>query len=465
MKLSKLDWIKVIALLFTLISPFKSFAQEIICQHGLEYEFSTNRTWGKAYPVITFISPNSPAEQSGLRQNDIIEKIDDVNCLGLDKMQIDAMLEDSKQAHIIQVSNFGYRHKLRFLKLKCKYEDSLSEAELAQLFSKYSPKDVRDVTLSYPFSIEINGQTDWCRYRTFACPQTDGTTKEIDTQLNHQIENILKAKGLKQVPEEEAELLISTFYELKPINTLKNGEGRFSWRYDSQHKSLSPQPILATKELANWELLFGITIQKQTTKQIIWSAEAREWLYNPMTIAQYASANLQLILTNFPFTQKVQDLKYKINILRYNYMGLSFSANDLSLITDVTIGSPAFESGLRAGDKVLAINKKTFSSRFLGESIKDYQGNMKKLEKFQDSYRDIRGLSLNFYRKADFPKINEYINRPHWHTALSYLFAFRRQIAENPSQTIIFEVERKGEHYTVPIKAIIRDESSVRLCK
>ncbi len=465
MKLSKLILIKVILLVIATSLSFKSFAQKEICQHGLEYKFSHSNTWGEGYPIITFIAPNSPAEEAGLKLHDIIRKVDDFDCQELGEAKLNSLLQSSASPHVLEVSNFAYKDKLCLLKLECKYEENLDEAELAQLFSSYSPRDIRNIGLLYPFYFEANKQFNLEQYQTYACAKAEGQTKTIDSLLNDEIEKILNKKGLKKVQLEQAELIISPYYELKAVNNLKNGEGRFSWRYDSKHKTLVPQPILLTQDLANWELLFGLTIQEQASKQIIWSAEAKEYLYNLMTIEQYASANLGLLLANFPFIEQKQDLNYEVSILRYNYTGLSFSATDLNLITDVKIGSPAFEAGLRIGDKILAINKRTFASPFIEKSLEDYLNNMTKLKKYQNQYNDITGLSLNFYRKEDFAQINEHIRRPHWHTALSYLFAFRPQIAENSSQIIIFEVERNGQQYTVPIKAIRRDETSIRLCK
>ncbi len=463
--LNRFYLVSLLTMCLFLCLPYQAKAQREICWHGLEYQFSDKNTWGLDYPVITFIAANSPAEKAGLKLHDIIEKIDDYDCKTLGQEQFNRLLQSSKQPHILSVSNFAYKSKLRLLQLSCKYDNILDEAELAQIFASYSPQDVRQVKISYPFIFNTNKEFNYSNYKTFACLTAEGDTKELDQILNKEIREIMKEKGLIELTPKDAELIIAPYYELKYINNLKNGEGRFLWRYNSKDKGLIPQPIILNKELANMELLFGLTIQDQKTKQIIWSAEAKELLYNEMTIEQYALSNLELLLSSFPFVQKENDISYDISILRYNYTGLSFSAEDLSLITEVKLNSPAFNAGLKAGDRILAVNQRSFAGKTLNENFEDYLTKMNKLKKYQRSYKDQKALSLDFYKKDDYHKVNEHLKRTNWHTALSYLFAFRPQIKENPSQTIIFEVERRGEQYIVPIEAIIRDENNIRLCK
>ena len=50
-----------------------------VCRLGFAYEFSQRSQWGFEKPVVRSLIPNSSAEQSGLKVDDVIELIDGVD--------------------------------------------------------------------------------------------------------------------------------------------------------------------------------------------------------------------------------------------------------------------------------------------------------------------------------------------------------------------------------------------------
>ena len=50
-----------------------------VCRLGFAYELSQRRQWGFEKPVVRSLVPNSSADQSGLKVDDVIELIDGVN--------------------------------------------------------------------------------------------------------------------------------------------------------------------------------------------------------------------------------------------------------------------------------------------------------------------------------------------------------------------------------------------------
>ncbi len=456
-------------------------AQQEVCTHGLSYTMSADSTWGFHQPVITSIAPYSPAERAGLQANDIIEAIDDILTKGLSSKHIDSLLQDSSMPHILAVSNFAYKGKACLLEIDCKFDYQLSERELAEIFSEYSPDDALELNITYPFRFKQDTIRDLAGYHSFAflsselVNQSDSissqvidsiqATRQIDSVVNQELKALLEAKGLSHQQVNDADLLVSIYYELQPINENKGQDGLFSWRYDPSNKSLLPQSIVYNRDEANWVLVFGLVMQDKLSKKIVWSAEAKELLYKPMTVEAYASLNLPLILANFPFIQSKAQTSFAIDVLHYNYTGISLSANDISLIADVAFDSPAFSAGLRANDRILAVNGRTFFSNDLTKCLDHYLDKTKSLRKYLNRYIDVTGLSLKFFDQEQFVKVYEHIQKANWHSALSYLFAFRPYIVENSSQNIIFEVERNGQRYTVPVKAVLRDETNFHLNK
>ena len=64
------------------------------CRLGFSYEFSNNKNWGKDKPVIMKVYPNSPAEKAGLKQNDIIERINGARIEEISPDDVDSLISD-----------------------------------------------------------------------------------------------------------------------------------------------------------------------------------------------------------------------------------------------------------------------------------------------------------------------------------------------------------------------------------
>ena len=84
---------KAIWSVLLLLACFTGFAQNRkICRLGIKYDISKNAQWGIGRPVITNIIPYSPAELVGIKMNDVIIAIDDIQTSELSREEVDQML-------------------------------------------------------------------------------------------------------------------------------------------------------------------------------------------------------------------------------------------------------------------------------------------------------------------------------------------------------------------------------------
>ena len=102
------------------------------CRLGFSYEFSNNKNWGKDKPVIMKVYPNSPAEKAGLKQNDIIERINGARIEEISPDDVDSLISDPEVREVrLTIHNFSSNNREVTLEKECTSALSLGEEQRA----------------------------------------------------------------------------------------------------------------------------------------------------------------------------------------------------------------------------------------------------------------------------------------------------------------------------------------------
>lgn len=447
-------------------------AQE--CRHGINFAISQNLLWGRGRPVITKVSPHSPADRAGFKVGDIIEKIDGYASELLSPEQITGLLQNKQDLHTLQTSNFGEVARRRILSRDCKPSHSLGERELAELFSLYSVEDASKQVISYPYSYTQSGSYPLLNAKSYSFTESDSQTAGTDAVINQVIAERLADKGLSL--SKQSDLSISTYYQISPIGGAEelhdSKPSSFSWRYNSQSKDLRPLPVYSTEpsgeDRPKYRLTLGIQIHSKKSKELVWSCEAKEYLSESISIAEYARSAVATMLTGFPFVKEAHSPRIAVHTLRYNYTGIIYSSTSMNRIVDVEDNSPAMRAGLRSGDIIRSINGQNINSPEADKILEGYFRMSERLEIYRDrSLPQLEALvgkiPVSYWSINSYKQIAREFDRGANHTAFAYLFAFRPYILGEESKRLIFEVLRDGASYYVTIDPIYRDESTISI--
>lgn len=461
----------ILLLICSVISPV-AYAQHTACLSGLHWTLSPSTSaWGKGLPVVQAVRPFSMAERAGLRAGDLILRIDDVETARLSASQISALLSQGSP-QLITYRRLGGQTLQGVLGKECKPSTEINERELAELFAFFSLEDSSVETTIYPFVYQSSPELSLQEAHTFSFAPSSATSAQTDVKLNAQIASVLIARGLTQV-ETQGDLIISTYYSLQHTGQ-PQPEARasaFSWRFDPQAQQFTPLPIVtgtpSLQALAPYKLSLGISVQKRRSPTQLWQVESNEYLSEAMSVEDYARLSLPLMLHAFPAVPNAQaGTSCGIQTLRYFYTGLSYSKESLSRIVDVAQGSPAWQAGLRPGDRVKSINGIRLRKEQTEDILEDYLSLMEQSDRYRIAPQSIQGpaqnqLQARYWDSAQYPAIAHAISRGRSETAFAYVFAFRPYISSEGIQQLVFEIERRGERHTVLVSPILRDETTI----
>lgn len=208
-------------------------------------------------------------------------------------------------------------------------------------------------------------------------------------------------------------------------------------------------------------------MQKRRTPTQLWQVESNEYLSEAMSVEDYARLSIPLMLHALPSVPNAQaGTSFGIQTLRYFYTGLSYSKESLSRIVDVAQGSPAWQAGLRPGDRVKSINGIRLRKEQTEDILEDYLSLMEQSDRYRIAPQSIQGpaqnqLQARYWDSAQYPAIAHAISRGRSETAFAYVFAFRPYISSEGIQQLVFEIERRGERHTVLVSPILRDETTI----
>lgn len=450
---------------------FVAMAQRTECRHGLAWTLSQSKAWGLGRPVITKVEPYSAAEHCGLQVGDIIEVLDGHRTDRLLPEQIQALLQSKNRVHTLEVHRLGRGVVKHILGYACKSTTSLTERELAELFSLYSLEDANVEPIVYPYKYSQSEHHSLMTLKDFAIAPIQAETAATDQVINKELAEVLASKGLYNNP--NADLVFSSYYQLMPLGGVEenkpNGLG-LTWRYDRVSRGLKPFPLYpygaeGTRH-AQYSLTFGLQVHSRRTKELVWLCEAKEYLSEGMSVADYARSAIETMLTGFPFVKQALTPTIQIRTLRYHYTGIVYSASQLNRVVDVEDKSPAMRAGLRAGDIIRSINGYKLMSNHTDSFLEHYFDTASRLERYRDnqlpSLKPLVGnIPLTYWRVDSYEHIAGTLGRERSDAAFSYLFAFRPYIPKSGSKNIIFEIERGGQVYFVPITLEYRDESTL----
>lgn len=443
---------------------------EPVCKLGLQYQRSHVASWGKGYPVVISIIPNSSAEKAGVKEQDIIMEVDGENTVKLSDELLNNMLSDTGKSHQLKIKNKRHDAFETIVTHDCKPADALTERQMAEAFAFYSLEDMNERRLTYPFVYQIDQSFDLLNVSTFAFAQSASENKVRDEKINKHIANRLIALGMRENPS-NPDIIIDNYYTMKPNTDILPVPDMpsNSWRYNFNTAQMDDLPLLPLgipASAAPYEMKLGIRFANAKNKsQIVWKCEARELLSQSLSVETYAEYTVPVMMLEYPFVRTAKFPTYRFGIHQYNYTGILYDKNDLSLIADVESDSPAFKSGLRKGDRILKINgipmKKT-NARGLSE---DYI-------KFIDDtnqYRDLRREFTNSDRLAHcrywnpnyYKNVAKEFNRKKYNTVFAYLFFFRPYINKTEKNELVFEVMREGNEIPVIVKPVKMEESVI----
>lgn len=439
-----------------------------VCRTGMRYQISHLPAWGDSHPVVTSIVPYSPAERAGLRVGDVIEMIDGVPTLNLSHRQIDQLLRTRQGQHILQVSNFSRARQTHLLARDCKLSHSVTERELAEIFALYSLEDASSQSISYPFSYQQTPNFRLSEVHTFAFAPSSPETQSIDQALNGLIRKSLSARGLVETSG-QPDLIFSTYYQLSPVEpTAELGEQMpFGWRYNPQHRDLKPLPILPLQSpLATYKLTLGVVAQDAQTQKAVWSCEANESLSANMALPDYAAYSLPIMLQGFPLAPSTPTPSWTFQTLRYHYTGLVYDKATLKRVVDVEYGSPAMRAGILPGDIIKSINGVELDHVSTDQLLEAYYTFAERSEKYREKEQPAMTIPLanlpgRYWAPNHYDAIASLLLRDRSDAAFSYLFSFRPYINPERLDVLVFEVERRGEIYQVPVRPEKRDESTI----
>lgn len=455
------------------IGTSQALAQGQQCRHGLSWTISKNKAWGYGLPVVTSVKPYSSAAQAGLKPADIIEEIDGYKTERLSAEQIQQLLSTQSDLHALRTSNIGAVGTKRLMGLNCKSSNSLSERQLAELFSLYSVEDANLQRITYPYSYTQSAAYPLLSARSFDFAPSAAHTADTDKLINKEIQSMLEQRGMQQIA--GADLVVSTYYHINPLKEnseeLGDGEG-FSWRYDAHSSELRPLPVFGMQHpsisQAKYKLTLGVQIQSRESKDLVWSCEANEYLSEAISIAEYAQTAVATMLTGFPFVHKSNAPEISVQTLRYNYTGILYSKDKLNLIVDIENNSPALRAGLRPGDLILAINGQRLEQSNSGTIVAGYLQQAERMERHRDKNLPplqslVDNIPASYWRINSYETIASILGKGNNHLAFTYLFAFRPYILGSEGKTIIYEILREGSVYYVPILPEYRNESSLSI--
>jgi hypothetical protein len=396
------------------------------------FEWSKNiASYGKGHWVVTQIIPYFPAWHSGLRQHDVILRIND--------SETSAMNALLGVIRTMEVRRPGQREPVKITMLPpVAYQgNSLSERELVTRLSinrynaQYDFLDESAKTIVY-----TDPEADFMNFCTFDFEYTNEENPAFEKEIAGSVQRNLEMLGLRRDKENPDMLIFINFYEgikenyVPPQTDLTT---RYStiynvWtrRYESRQyiESNTSGGYTDTKYLYLVQLSFLDAKAAQTQSKVapvIWRADfGKEYRKEQNNLDFANNACWELIDYGYPYKKTgrfyctyyyhgwgITNLITSTNRYTYWFTGLSFNRNNLQEITFVAEGSPADRAGIKAGDIVTKIYSTAVSKKLKGWYYydKDYHID------YKAAFNYLNVDYLRDYRKGDNDKVNFEIKR------------------------------------------------------
>ncbi|HHV86458.1 MAG TPA: PDZ domain-containing protein [Petrimonas sp.] len=468
------------ALIITLISV-AVFSQndQTTCNLGFSFKINNNPNWGNNEPVVTEVTPGSPAEKAGLKANDIILEVNGHGTYLKPAHTIMSWFMERPSDMSISIRNFEASFKPMTISKDCRLRNGLSEAQLAPVFSFYSLEDVQDRKFIIPVKTTINPDAEFFNYRTYDFAPSDESSRELDERINLIFTRVLSELGLKR-DSEDPDFIIQTFYgyqnnPLFKADSPARGTYSGTWRFDTRNNRMvkipvydPTQPIRIDDVMYNLEFGYRFYDRKFTEPgkpMLVWESEVKEKLSDNYGLLEYLEMNLPLILHKFPNSGNLEKATYHVKYSRYNYTGINYDLNDLKTIVSVDAGSPAARVGVKAGDVVVKVQDHSFNhdAKSLTASYRRFIAETMKYRDQTTKYTDSNGFQNAMYWDiTHYNDVSKEINdKKRYKSGFSYLFNFNQYIDWNTPNTLNIEIERNGEKLVFEINPTITWYSQV----
>jgi len=465
-------FIFLLAFLNYCFSVYPQAEQNIICQYGFTFEISLQKQWGYLQPVVLSITPNTPADNAGLSVNDIIEKINDKPTKGENIETIISWLHDSSNDNIqLTISNLSESFQNKIFSKNCRLNTSITEKDLASIYSFYSLEDAQTRVFSCPFKTTVNPECDLILYKTFGFAAVDSSYLSLEKTINAAIQKCLEQKGLKY-SERNPDLIIRSFYSyMANPNFRGNSQADklpIECRYDLNIGSMEYLPIyfnpLIHPNQAKYLLKLGIQLidNKKSLNSPVWECEANELLQSNYSLADYAEFHVPLMFMQYPYPKSLESAQFYYSRTRYNYTGINYSMNNLKEISEVAPSSPAEKAGIRAGDIIEKINgiKLINNTKKADSNYKQFIFKTMQFRNPVTQFTNADGfMRCMYWDKMKYTQINNEFKKPIFSTVFSYLFYFEPYINDFSGTNIVsFTIKSGGKKKEIKIRPVIYSE-------
>lgn len=427
------------------------------CYYGITFEVSKNTNWGYGELVITGVEPSSPAEAIGIKVDDIIMEINGKATYLRDNQTIaDWLFSDLHTPQVnFTIRNMNTYFKEYTLNRNCIAVNSVSEKELSQLFSFYSLENTNQRRFVLPLSVEPRREVDFTDYHSFDFYTPEGGVPDIDSHITALMEKELIAKGLVR-DTKDPDIVVQVYYnyEANPKYTgLKNPNHKAgSWRFSTAKQQMVKLPIYDFKDpkastSAQYLVEFGFSFYDRKYIDAgkltqIWDCNIKDFLSANYMLEDYVKLHTPLMLKQFPYSERKSSAEYIVDFNRYNYTGMYFGADNLLVVNDVEAGSPAYQSGVRAGYQVQKINNKKFNQtkEALSEGYRDFIAETMPLRDETTRFTDAEGFAdCMFWNPAYYADVLKDFNKTSYHTNFSYLYGFEKYINSKSDNKVVVE--------------------------
>lgn len=467
---------------FFILSLFTSlFAQtgHNVCNLGFSFQIGTNPNWGQGEPVITEVTPGSPADKAGLKRNDILLEVNGNGTYLKPAYTIMSWFEDRHTNMSVGIRNFEFSFKHIDILKDCRLVNAINEFQLTPVFSFYSLEDVQDRKFIMPIVTNSNKDVEFINYRTYDFAPYDESTKEIDERVNAIIARSLSKMGLKQ-DRNNPDFTIQTFYsyQINPLyreESAKNNQNNYSWRFDTRNNKMVKIPVFDVSKPIKvddvmYELEFGFRLfdRKNTdagSSPMVFESEVKENLSANYGLLEYLELNIPLIMMKFPNYKDKSIGRYHVKLTRFNYTGINYDMNDLRTVVSVDDNSPASNAGIVPGDVIERVQDKNFNHN--AKSLTDsYRRFILETMKYRD--QNTKYTDANGYANAMFWDVSHYYNiakeisdKRSYKSGFTYLFSFNQYIDWELPKTLSVEIKRNGTKMNVEINPVLNSFSQI----
>ncbi|MDR1742400.1 MAG: PDZ domain-containing protein [Dysgonamonadaceae bacterium] len=470
---------RAIHILLFLFAAFVALSQTSqTCNLGFTFVISKNPNWGQHEPVVTNITPGSPADRAGLKINDIILEVNGNGTYLKPYATVMSWFALDDTAMSISIRNFSTSFKTLSIAKDCRVRNAITEAQLASVYGFYSLEDIQKRRFLMPLKTTMNPEAVFSNYQTFDFEPSSEETREIDDRINAVIERALEQRGLER-DTEDPDFIIQTFYSYQDNPLFKNNrvsiEGYENvWRFDMRNSRMVKLPLYSPSEPVRiddvaFEVEFGCRFYDRKFLQpgkstLMWECEISERLKSNFGLEAYLEVNLPLMLLRFPYAGDSKTATFEVSHLKYNYTGIGYDMSDLKKIVSVDPGSPAYYADIRAGDVITKLQhlKFDYNLKTLTEGYRRFIAETMSLRDQATKYTDSNGFKeCMFWNITKYSEVAKAISDKRYCSAFSYLFNFNQYIDWNTPSSVTFDVKRDGETLNFEIKPVIMQSTNI----